>query len=181
MPPQASFVLFERSGGRARRPWRTSACFLLPTGSRPGIGTYARNAMTCRRGSRLGRELARWRTVGENGLRSLPNRDLTGLLTGLEDQAVGMISQLRWVLPRCWHDSILSKEAESLQETQSGSVFISHDLPSGSEASRSHDAEFDFQSISSVQIARRGRDSKSRHASADSAAHTVGHACSENS
>ena len=92
-----------------------------------------------------------------------------------------MISQLRWVLPRCWHDSILSKEAESLQETQSGSVFISHDLPSGSEASRSHDAEFDFQSISSVQIARRGRDSKSRHASADSAAHTVGHACSENS
>ena len=41
MPPQASFVLFERSGGRARRPWRTSACFLLPTGSRPGIGTYA--------------------------------------------------------------------------------------------------------------------------------------------
>ena len=71
MPPQASFVLFERSGGRARRPWRTSACFLLPTGSRPGIGTYARNAMTCRRGSRLGRELARWRTVGETGLKSL--------------------------------------------------------------------------------------------------------------
>jgi hypothetical protein len=25
-------------------------------------------------GSRLGRELARWRTVGDTGLRSLPNR-----------------------------------------------------------------------------------------------------------
>jgi hypothetical protein len=129
MPPQATFVLFERSGGRASRPWRTSACFLLPTGSRPGIGTYARNAMTCRRGSRLGRELARWRTVGETGLRSLPNRDLTKLLTGLEDQAGGMIPQLRWVLPRCWHDSILSEEAESLQETQTDQSAYRMTLP----------------------------------------------------
>jgi hypothetical protein len=92
-----------------------------------------------------------------------------------------MIPQLRWVLPRCWHDFILSKEAESLQETQGGSVCISHDPPGGSEASRWHDAEFDFQSISSLQITRRGRDSKSGHAGTDSAAHDVGHACGEDS
>jgi len=60
VPPQATFVLFERSSARARRPWRISACFLLPTGRRPGIGTYARNTMTCRGGWGLGWELARW-------------------------------------------------------------------------------------------------------------------------
>ena len=65
-------------------------CLLLPTGSRPGIGTYAGNVMTCRCGSRSDRELATWRTVGETGLRALPDRDFTGLLSGLEGQAGGM-------------------------------------------------------------------------------------------
>jgi hypothetical protein len=37
------------------------------------------------------------------------------------DEANGSIPQLSWVLPWCWHDSILSKEW-SLQETQGGSV-----------------------------------------------------------
>ena len=48
---------------------------------------------------------------------------LAGLLTGLKDEPDGSLPQLSWELPRCWHDSILSKEW-SLQETQGGSYCL---------------------------------------------------------
>ena len=46
---------------------------------------------------------------------------LPGLSPDLEHEANRSFPQLSWVLPRCWHDSILSKEW-SLRETQRGSL-----------------------------------------------------------